>query len=99
MRNRWKLWVAGIALVQLLVIGVDVALQWPTRSEAAETAWLLGAPFFVQIIEGAGDSWAQVVAGSVEASGEAERVLDARWRRTVVRPADVVLASVSGARS
>jgi len=29
MRSHWKLWVTGIALVQLLVIGVDVALLWP----------------------------------------------------------------------
>jgi hypothetical protein len=26
-------WVAGIALVQLLVIGVDVALLWPSEAE------------------------------------------------------------------
>src|ERR1700682_636021 len=32
--------------------GEDV---WPLRKEAAEVAWLLGAPFVVQIIEGEGD--------------------------------------------
>lgn len=67
-----------------------------TRVEATETAWLLGAPFFVQIIEGAGDDWTQVIAGTDEASGEAERLLDARWRRTVTQRADVVLAGISG---
>ena len=33
MRKSWKLWLAGIALVQLLVIGVDVALLWPSEAE------------------------------------------------------------------
>jgi hypothetical protein len=37
MRNRWKLWTAGIALAQLLVIGADVAL-WPMPSEAEQRA-------------------------------------------------------------
>jgi hypothetical protein len=36
--RRWKVWVAGIALVQLLVIGVEVALLWPTLSEAEQWA-------------------------------------------------------------
>jgi hypothetical protein len=37
-RRSWKVWVAGIALVQLLVIGVDVALLWPEMSEVDELA-------------------------------------------------------------
>ena len=44
----------------------------PTRKEAVETAWLLGAPFFVQIIEGAGGGWSGVVAGSTEATAQAD---------------------------
>jgi hypothetical protein len=32
-RRSWKVWVAGIALVQLLVLGVDVALLWPSQAE------------------------------------------------------------------
>jgi hypothetical protein len=41
-RRSWKVWVAGIALAQLLAIGVDVAL-WPTITEAEQVAsrlWL-----------------------------------------------------------
>jgi hypothetical protein len=38
MRKRWKLWVAGIALGQLLVIGIDLALLWPTLSDAEHWA-------------------------------------------------------------
>jgi nickel-dependent lactate racemase len=72
------------------------ARPWPTRTEAVETAWLLGAPFFVQVIEGSGDEWVHVVAGSVDASAEGERLLGSRWHRTVPRPADVVLAGVGG---
>jgi hypothetical protein len=32
-RRSWKVWVAGIALAQLLVLGVDVALLWPSEAE------------------------------------------------------------------
>ncbi len=39
--RRWKLWVAGIALAQLLVIGVDVALLWPAPSEAERAAAMI----------------------------------------------------------
>jgi nickel-dependent lactate racemase len=67
-----------------------------TRQEAVETAWLLGAPFFVQIIEGAGGSWSRVVAGSTEASEEAGRLLDARWRVPVSRLAELVIVTLTG---
>ncbi len=46
---------------------------WPIREEAAEATWLLGLPFFVQVIEGSGDRLAAIVAGSSEATDEAER--------------------------
>jgi hypothetical protein len=36
-RRSWKVWLAGIALAQLLFIGVDVAL-WPMPSEAERAA-------------------------------------------------------------
>jgi hypothetical protein len=35
-RRSWKVWVAGIALAQLLVVGVDVALRWPQQPSEAE---------------------------------------------------------------
>jgi nickel-dependent lactate racemase len=69
---------------------------WPARDEAAETAWLLGIPFFVQVIEAGGDGLAHVVAGVAEASAEARRLLDAAWKQTVPRAADVVVASLAG---
>jgi len=69
---------------------------WPARQEAVETAWLLGAPFLVQFIPGAGDALAHVVGGSLDASEEGRRLLDARWKQTVARPADLVIATVSG---
>jgi nickel-dependent lactate racemase len=77
-------------------LGVPEASPWPVRRAATETAWLLGAPFFVQVIESAGDGVAQVVAGTAESSLEGQRVLDANWRRSVPRLADLVIAGVSG---
>ncbi|HEY7327873.1 MAG TPA: lactate racemase domain-containing protein [Gemmataceae bacterium] len=77
-------------------LGVPEGSPWPARRAATETAWLLGAPFFVQVIESAGDGVAQVVAGTAESSLEGQRVLDASWRRSVARPADLVIAGISG---
>jgi nickel-dependent lactate racemase len=69
---------------------------WPTRREAAEVAWLLGAPFMLQVIEGAGDDLAHVVGGLADSGSEGERLLDNRWRLTVDDLADTVVAAVSG---
>jgi nickel-dependent lactate racemase len=77
-------------------LDVPEAGPWPARDEAAEAAWLLGMPFFVQVIEAAGDGLAQVVAGVSEAGAEARRLLDAGWKQAVPRAADVVVASLSG---
>jgi nickel-dependent lactate racemase len=81
---------------QRVNLGVPEAAPWPARKAAVETAWLLGAPFFVQVIESAGDGVAQVVAGTAEASCEGQRLLEVNWRRGVPRPADLVIAGVSG---
>jgi nickel-dependent lactate racemase len=69
---------------------------WPMRQEAAEIAWLLGAPFFVQIIEGAGDEVAHVVAGLIDSSAEGRKLLDACWHIEVSELAEVAIARVSG---
>jgi nickel-dependent lactate racemase len=69
---------------------------WPARREAAEVAWLLGAPFAVQVIESEGDGIARVLAGPVDASALGQRELDARWRLSVSARAETVVASVSG---
>lgn len=69
---------------------------WPVRQEATEVAWLLGAPFLVQVIPGAGNHVAHVVGGSLSASAEGQRLLDARWKLAVAEPVPTVVAGVSG---
>ncbi|HJZ56954.1 MAG TPA: lactate racemase domain-containing protein, partial [Gemmataceae bacterium] len=69
----------------------------PVRTEAAEAAWLLGTPFLVQVIPGAGDSVQAVVAGLLESGAEGIRQQDARWRSSVAGRPDTVIAAVSGA--
>lgn len=64
--------------------------------EAAEVAWLLGMPFFVQAIEGPGGSVLQIMGGPSESCREGERVLDRLWRREVAEAAEVVVASLTG---
>lgn len=69
---------------------------WPVRQEALEATWLLGAPFFVQVIEGSHDDILHVIGGLTDTSAEGQRLLDARWRMTVNHVADTVLASLAG---
>lgn len=71
---------------------------WGGQEEATEVAWLLGTPFFVQVIEGCGDSVQEVVAGLVDSSAEGKRRQDARWKLTAPERADVVIAALSGTR-
>jgi nickel-dependent lactate racemase len=68
----------------------------PALREAVEAAWLLGAPFFVSVVEGAGDGVAHVTAGAADAAAEGRRLLDAAWRWRAPRAADVVVAGLSG---
>jgi nickel-dependent lactate racemase len=72
------------------------AEPWPVRVEAAEIAWLLGTPFLVQVIPGAGDSVQAVVAGLLDSGAEGIRQQDARWRSSIADRPDTVIATVSG---
>jgi nickel-dependent lactate racemase len=67
-----------------------------SEGEAAETAWLLGTPFLVQVIEGAGDTVQEVVAGLFDSAAEGVRRQDARWRGTVAEEPQTVIAAIGG---
>lgn len=69
---------------------------WPVRREAEEVAWLLGAPFMIQVIEGSGEEVIHVVGGLADTAADGQRLLDARWRVSVDRRVDVVVAGMSG---
>ena len=77
-------------------LALPEAASWKWKHEAEEVAWLLGVPFFVQLIEGPGDDLLHVVAGSHESNQEAERLLAAAWRVEVDEPVDLVIASLLG---
>jgi nickel-dependent lactate racemase len=79
-----------------LSLAVPGAEAWPTRREAAEVSWLLGAPFVVQIIEGEGEAIAHVVAGPVSSTSEGQRLLDAIWHMHIPASVDTVVSAVSG---
>jgi nickel-dependent lactate racemase len=66
------------------------------EGEADEIAWLLGTPFLVQVIEGAGDTVQEVVAGLLDSSAEGVKRQDARWRGTIATEPDTVIAAISG---
>jgi nickel-dependent lactate racemase len=69
---------------------------WPIQAEARTVAWHLGAPFFVQVIEGAGAGIAHILGGPLESSDAGQRLLNARWRIEFDQPADVVIAGITG---
>jgi nickel-dependent lactate racemase len=69
---------------------------WPALGEADEVAWLLGAPFLIQVVEGAGDDVGGVIAGTTDAAADGRALLDRTWRGTVARRADTVIAAISG---
>ncbi|HEV3146905.1 MAG TPA: lactate racemase domain-containing protein [Gemmataceae bacterium] len=68
----------------------------PLRHEAEEVTWLLGVPFLIQVIEGEGESVADVLGGTVESAGDGSRLLDEVWKTTIDRPAHTVVAMVNG---
>lgn len=69
---------------------------WPIRAEAIEVAWLLGQPFYVQLIPSAGDGIAHVVTGAGEAARAGQRLFDACWKPHLPRRADCVVVPLSG---
>lgn len=72
------------------------AQPWPIRSESLEVAWLLGAPFLLQVIAGNGGQVAHVIGGVAASGSEGIGLLNARWRVSVTDSADLVIATVTG---
>jgi nickel-dependent lactate racemase len=69
---------------------------WPLRREAIEVAWLLGQPFYVQVILASGNGTSQVIAGAADSCREGDRLLDAAWMPHIHHRPDTVLAVLSG---
>lgn len=74
------------------------SIEPPTAppSEVIEVTRLLGMPFLVQVIEGAGDAIHDVIAGLPESAAEGVRRQNTRWRATVAEQPDLVVAAVAG---
>ncbi len=68
--------------------------QNPVREEAKEVTWLLGAPFFVQIVEGDDNEVAHVLGGTQDSCSEGLRLWKKRWAVQVPQRAEVVVASL-----
>jgi nickel-dependent lactate racemase len=83
-------------LVPKLSPQTDPDGSWPVRVEAHEVAWLLGSPFFIQVIEAAGDEIVHVVAGMADTAADGAAQLDREWKSAVREPADTVVVTLSG---
>jgi hypothetical protein len=74
--------------------GVSTAAS--RKEEAERVAFQLGTPFFVQIIEGEGDSVAEVVAGIGTVTTVGRKRQKARWGCRVSEKADLVIVGAGG---
>lgn len=66
------------------------------REESTEVAWLLGAPFLIQILEGSGDDIVRVVAGPIDAGETGQNLYETQWQRGYDCAAQTVVATVRG---
>jgi hypothetical protein len=64
------------------------------KLEAAGVAFQLGTPFYVQIIEGPGDSVAEVLAGIGDVTTSGRKRQKARWGCRVSEKADLVIVGM-----
>jgi hypothetical protein len=64
-------------------------------SNAKEVTWLLGAPFMVHAIEGAGGGLSYVIAGAADSVPYAMGKLASQWHVELDRPGDVVITSIA----
>ncbi len=69
--------------------GISTAATRKVESEAV--AFQLGTPFYVQIIEGPGDTVAEVVAGIGDVTTDGRKRQKARWSGRVTEKADLVI--------
>jgi nickel-dependent lactate racemase len=83
-------------LVPKLTPQTDPGGAFPTATESDEVAWLLGSPFFVQVIEGEGDDIAGVVSGLKSAIPDGSALQDAVWKTEAPARADTVIVTLSG---
>ena len=68
------------------------------KQEAERVAFQLGTPFYVQVIEGDGDTVAEIVAGIGDVTTDGRKRQKARWGCRVSEPADLVIVGASGGR-
>lgn len=61
------------------------------RAESEAVAFQLGTPFFVQVIEGPGDTVAEVLAGIGDVTTDGRKRQKARWGGRVAEKADLVI--------
>src|SRR5262245_43482964 len=62
-------------------------------ADAEEVTWLVGTPFYVEVIEGAGDDVHAVVGGLSDSRSAAEKLRAERWRAAGVPRVDLVVAA------
>lgn len=69
------------------------------RTEEEEIAWLLGTPFFVQVIEGPGETIHDVVSGMIDSLPEGTARQKEYWTIHADRRADLVIATANGSEA
>jgi hypothetical protein len=66
------------------------------RGRVKEVTWLLGSPFMIQAIEGAGGGLSYFIAGAADSVPYAMERLANQWHVELDRPGNIVITSVAG---
>ena len=66
------------------------------KQQALKVTWLLGAPYFVQVLEGSNGGVEEIFAGADEANRFAEKKLDEIWKQDTLNTFGLVIALVGG---
>ncbi len=77
------------------VLGEDINSDLG-KKQALKVSWLLGAPYFVQVIEGANGDIEEIFAGADEANRFAEKKLDEIWKQDASSSFGLVIALMGG---
>jgi len=77
------------------VLGEDINSDLG-KKQALKVTWLLGAPYFVQVLEGSNGGVEEIFAGADEANRFAEKKLDEIWKQDTLNTFGLVIALVGG---
>lgn len=84
------------SLVTSIAPQLEPEVERPSQKQAEEVGWLLGSPFFLQVIEGFEDQIHGVIAGMADTAADGIALYDAVWKRSIPEQVDVAVVTLTG---